>query len=180
MPNAVLVTDMLRGFLEAGHPLYVGEAGRKTIPNIEELLDYECAKGSKIFFLCDRHTPDDPEFKIFPPHCLEGSPEAELIPELARFEGEIIPKRRYSGFFGTPLDKRLQGIKPETITVCGVLTNICVMHTVADARNRDYDVEVPLECVASSDERQHQFALGHMKDVLGARLVLLRDKVAGL
>jgi len=51
-----------------------------------------------------------------------------------------------------------------------VLTNICVLHTVADARNRDYEVEVPLDCVASPDEAMHEFALEHMEKVLGAKL----------
>jgi nicotinamidase-related amidase len=44
------------------------------------------------------------------------------------------------------------------------------MHTVADARNRDYIVEVPVDCVASPDEEAHRFALDHMEKVLGARL----------
>jgi nicotinamidase-related amidase len=52
-----------------------------------------------------------------------------------------------------------------------VLTDICVMHTTADARNRDYAVEIPVNCVASSDEAAHRFALEHMENVLGARLV---------
>jgi nicotinamidase-related amidase len=44
------------------------------------------------------------------------------------------------------------------------------MHTVADARNRDYQVEVPVDCVASFDEKEHRWALKHMEKVLGARL----------
>ena len=50
-------------------------------------------------------------------------------------------------------------------------TDICIMHTAADARNRDYQVEVPVNCVATFDERMHQFALEHMEKVLGAKLV---------
>ncbi len=54
--------------------------------------------------------------------------------------------------------------------ICGVLTNICVLHTTADARNRDYEVEVPVDCVASPDAGAHRFALEHMDKVLGAKL----------
>ena len=54
--------------------------------------------------------------------------------------------------------------------MCGVCTDICVLHTAADARNRDYAVEVPTDCVASFDPQAHQWALQHMERVLGARL----------
>ncbi len=171
MPDAVLVIDMVRGFLEEGCPLYCGDVARQVIPHIQELLEKEMAQGSRIFYLCDHHAPDDLEFNMFPPHCVEGTAEAELIPELSRYPGEMIPKRRYSGFFATPLEERLKNLAPEKVTVCGVCTDICVLHTVADLRNRDYLVEVPIDCVASFDEEAHRFALQHMEKVLGARLV---------
>ena len=170
MANAVLVIDMLRGFLEEGYPLYCGAKARQIIPNIEGLLERELASGVKVFFICDRHDPDDPEFKMFPPHCIEGTTETEVIPELTKYPGEIIPKKRYSGFFGTVLESKLKELKPEKIIVGGVCTDICVLHTVADARNRDYQVEVPVDCVASFDDEAHRFALAHIEKVLGAKL----------
>lgn len=170
MANVVLVIDMLRGFLEEGYPLYCGEKARRIIPNVQSLLERELAQGAKVFFVCDHHDPDDLEFKMFPPHCVAGTVEAEVIPELAKYPGEIIPKKRYSGFFGTALEQKLKELNPEKIIICGVLTNICVLHTTADARNRDYQVEVPVDCVASPDEQAHQFALEHMEKVLGAKL----------
>ena len=170
MANAVLVVDILRGFLEEGYPLYCGARVRQIIPNVQGLLEQELAEGSTVFFLCDHHAADDPEFKMFPPHCIEGTAETEVIPELASYPGEMIPKRRYSGFFGTQLDGKLKELKPEKLIICGVLTNICVMHTTADARNRDYEVEVPTNCVASPDEEAHHFALEHIEKVLGTKL----------
>ena len=87
MANVVLVVDMVRGFLEEGYPLYCGNRARRIIPNVQGLLEQELTRGSSVFFLCDHHSPDDPEFKMFPPHCLEGTAEAEVIPELARYQG---------------------------------------------------------------------------------------------
>ncbi len=170
MADVVLVIDMLRGFLEEGHPLYCGDKARRIIPNVQTLLEQELAQGAKVFFLCDRHTPDDPEFKMFPPHCIEGTAEVEVIPELAQYQGEVVPKRRFSAFFDTPLEGKLSELKPEKLIACGVCTDICVMHTVGDARNRNYEVEIPVNCVASFDEKAHQFALEHMEKVLGAKL----------
>jgi len=171
MANAVLVVDMLRGFLEEGYPLYVGDKARQIIPNIQRLLERELAQDSKIFFICDSHAPDDLEFRMFPPHCIDGTAEAEVIPELAKYPGEVIPKKRYSGFFGTTLEEKLSKLKPDELIICGVLTDICVMHTTADARNRDYEVEIPVDCVASPDEAAHRFALEHMDKVLGVKLI---------
>jgi nicotinate phosphoribosyltransferase len=170
MANAVLVIDMLRGFMEPGNPLYCGDRARRIIPNIKLLLERETARGAKTFFICDSHDKDDLEFKMFPPHCIAGTKEAELIPELAEYPGEIIPKKRYSAFYGTDLEARLKKLKPEKIIVCGVCTDICVCHTVGDARNRNYKVEVPVDGVASFDEKAHYYALEHMEKVLGAEL----------
>jgi nicotinamidase/pyrazinamidase len=175
MANAVLVVDMLRGFLESGYPLYCGQKARNIIPNIKGLLEQELARGARVFFICDHHDPDDLEFEMFPPHCIAGTLEAEVIPELADYPGEIIPKKRYSGFFNTPLGEKLERLKPDRIIVCGVLTDICVLHTVADARNRDYNVEVPVDCVAALDDKTQQFALEHISKVLGARLTRFKE-----
>jgi nicotinamidase-related amidase len=173
--DAVLVLDMLRGFLEEGYPLYIGEEARSLIPNIQGLLEKELSRRSKVFFICDNHDLDDLEFKMFPPHCIAGTVEAEVIAELVKNPCDIIPKKRYSAFFNTKLEEKLKQLKPEKLIVCGVLTDICVMHTVADARNRDFTVEVPVDCVATLDEKTQQFALGHIDKVLGARLTEFRE-----
>ena len=171
MVNAVIVVDMLVGFLEAEHNLYCGDDARKIIPNIARLIEREQASGSQVFFICDNHDPDDLEFKMFPEHCVRGTEEANIIPELARYKGEVLPKKRYSGFFGTDLEQRLADVSPEKVVICGVCTDICVMHTAVDARNRDYEVEVPVDCVATFGPEAHVYALQHMEKILGAKLV---------
>ena len=171
MANAVLVVDMLDGFLTEGRNLYCGDEARKIIPNVRRLIEEEQGKGSKVFFICDTHDPDDLEFKMFPVHCVRGTEEAEIIPELQNYEGEVVRKRRYSAFFETDLEQRLKEFAPDKIIICGVCTDICVMHTTSDARNRDYTVEIPVDCVASFSDENHANALKHMKEILGAQLV---------
>ena len=173
MASAVIVVDMQRGFLEEGNPLYCGDEAREIIPRVVELLRKEVDKGSALFFTADTHDPDDKEFQMFPAHCVRGTEEAEIIPELAEFvaQGTVIPKRRYSAFFETDLARRLAELKPEKLILVGVCTDICIMHTVADARNRDYPVEVVEAAVASFDPEAHQFALQHIARILGAKIV---------
>ncbi len=171
MSNVVLVVDMVVGFMEPGHNLYCGDESREIIPRVQELIEREQADGGNVIFICDTHDPDDLEFQMFPVHCVRGTEEPEVITELRDYEGETIRKRRYSAFFETNLEDRLAELNPDRIIVCGVCTDICVMHTAADARNRDYAVEVPTDCVASFDKDAHRYALDHMEKILGARLI---------
>ncbi len=163
---------MLRGFLEAGHALYGGEACRAILPATRRLLERERADGSLLVFLADTHDPHDAEFEMFPPHCVRGTPECEIVPELADLATEaiVIPKRRYSGFYDTPLERVLREHRVDDVVVVGVMTDICVLHTAADLRNRDLPVSIPRDCVASFDRTQHEFALHHLAAILGAHV----------
>ncbi len=173
MANVVLVVDMVRGFLEPGHNLYCGDQARKIVPNVFELLKRETEAGSQVLFISDHHDPDDLEFQIFPVHCVKGTQEPNVIPELSQFvtADNVVPKNRYSGFFNTDLAQRLESLQPDKLVVCGVCTDICVLHTTSDARNRDYAVEVPANCVASFDQDAHGWALRHLEKILGAQVV---------
>ncbi len=173
MAHAVIVVDMQKGFMAAGGPLYCGDAARQIIPRIRERVEQESKAGAAIFFTQDSHRPDDLEFKMFPPHCIQESEEEEIIGELAPLaaRARIVKKRRYSAFFETDLGAQLAVVKPEKVVVMGDCTDICVLYTVADLRNRDYAVEVPADCVASFDPAQHAWALGHMEKILGAKVV---------
>jgi nicotinamidase/pyrazinamidase len=137
------------------------------------LIESEQAAGSSIIFVADTHDPDDLEFQRFPVHCVRGTEECEVIPELSGYEGVTLRKRRYSAFYETDLAERLAALDPEKIIICGVCTDICVMHTTADARNRDYAVEVHTDCVASFDSDAHRYALDHMEKILGAKMTSL-------
>ncbi len=161
---------MTRAFLEPGRALYVGDKALRIIPHIQKLLEYELARSSTILFLNDHHIPNDPEFKMFPPHSVVGTEETQVIPELSEFMGKIIPKRHYSAFSDTTLGDELKKLAPAKLIICGVLTDICVCHTATSARDLGYTVEVPTDCVASNDESHHYTALTHMRDVLGVAL----------
>ncbi len=170
MARALLLIDTVRGFLEEGHPLFCGPRARRIIPAIQRLVSQEAGKGTHIVFVCDHHAVDDPEFHQFPPHCIEGSTETELVPEIAGINGVMVPKQRISAFDGTALQQTLKERGVTELVICGVCTDICVMHTVADARSLGYAVEVPADCVASFDEKKHGFALDHIQNVLGAKV----------
>lgn len=168
MAPALLVIDMLRDFVQAGGALYIGPTAEEVKPRVAAHVAAARREGRPVIYVCDRHRPDDAEFRMFPAHCLEGTPGAEVVPELAPAAGDIIiPKRRYSGFFGTDLDLTLREEGVDELWLCGVCTNICVLYTAADARMRGYRVVVLQDAVASFAEAAHRFALEEMEKTLG-------------
>ena len=180
MANAVLVCTMVREFVEEGNPYFVA-AAREIIPNVQRLVETELAKGSKVFFCNDWHTEGDLEWeRMFPRHCVAGTPQAETIPDLARYPGEMLPITRFDGFIYSKLEQKLHEARPEKVIVCGVCTHIPVLHTAAGAAMRDYLVEVPTDCVADFDPEMHQFALRQMKEVFGVKLTTSQELAAAV
>lgn len=170
--RAFLIIDMLNDFVREDGALYVGEKGRQIIPFIAAKLEEARQQGWPVIYICDRHRPDDKEFAMFPPHCIEGSDGARVCEELAPHQGDlVIPKRRFSGFYGTDLDLSLRELGAEELMLVGVCTNICVLYTAADARMRNYQVTVFKDGVASFDKNAHSFALQQMEKVLGVKIV---------
>jgi len=170
--EAVLVIDMLHDFIAPDGALTCGEAGAAIVPAVRREVAARRAAGDAVIYLCDSHRPDDAEFAMFPPHCLQGTAGADIIAELAPVAGDIrIAKRRYSGFFGTDLDITLRELGVTHIHLAGVCTNICVLYTAADARNLGYTVTVDARHVASFDAAAHTWALAEMKSTLGCTVI---------
>lgn len=175
MRTALLVVDCLNDFLRLDGALNCGEAGQAVIGPVRRELELARAAGDPVFFACDRHLPDDAEFELYPPHCIDGTFGAEIVPELAPKPGEtVLPKRRFSAFFGTDLDMRLREKGITDLRVVGVCTNICVLYSSADARMRGYTVRIPVDAVASFDPQSHRAALRELEGVLKAQLEVQR------
>ncbi len=100
---------------------------------------------------------------------VEGSVYAEILPELAPQRDEpVVIKRRYSGFYGTDLEVVLRGLGAQTLFICGVNTNNCVLATVYDAFSRDFRVVVLSDaCGSMNGEEYHRFALMQIEAALG-------------
>jgi nicotinamidase/pyrazinamidase len=170
--DLLVVADMLRGFCEEGHALYCGPPVREIIPFLRNRVAAYDAAGKHIVFLMDNHAPDDLEFRRFPPHCIRGTREQEVIPELAEWARpeRIVPKTRYGGFYGTDLEERVRALQPSLVEITGVCTNICVLYTAEEFCNRDIPTQVPRAGVTSFDLEAHEWALSQMEKVLGVNV----------
>lgn len=177
MTEVLLVIDVLNDFLDPAGALFCGPQARAIIPVIRSLVDHFQRQGQPIFYLTDAHRPDDAEFSLFPPHAVAGSWGGRIIPELIPSKAaRIIPKARFSSFYGTDLETELGRVQPERVWVSGVCTSICVMDTVGDLRNRAYTPLVVDDAVADFDQQFHQFALIRMERVYGAQRIRWGDR----
>jgi len=170
--KALFVIDMLKDFIEEDGALYCGNTSREIIPFIKQKIDEFHNREDLVVYICDSHQGDDPEFKMFAPHCIAGTRGAEIIDKLPVEKSDIIIKKsRFSAFYSTNLDQVLSENKVTEIHVVGVCTSICVMDTVGDSRNRDYEVKVYSHGVADFDPEAHEFALKRMEQTYGAHIV---------
>lgn len=123
-----------------------------------------------VIFIQEVHRPDLVDFGreldgSEDVHCLEGDPRTEIAKDQMGFQpGDyVVPKRRYSAFFGTDLEILLRGLKVETLLLCGGLTDVCVHYTFVDAHQSDYFCRVIEDCVAGSSIDAHEAALTAME-----------------
>jgi nicotinamidase-related amidase len=158
--TAMLIVDMQNDFVRPEAELSTPGA-MDIIPTIASFADACRNAGFPVIYTREMHRSGLEDFGIEwcfePPHCLEGTPGADIVDELAPKEKDLVisAKRRYDSFFGTELDLLLRGLKVENLIIAGVCTDICVIATVYHARNLDYRCYVLADAVdATSPERQ--------------------------
>ncbi|MGI6192046.1 MAG: cysteine hydrolase family protein [Christensenellales bacterium] len=184
MKKALLIIDYTYDFIADDGKLTCGKPGQDIDGAIvERIKQYEASK-EPIFVLRDLHYEGDtahPESKLFPPHNIFGTAGREVYGETRKVLEELnrerpeqvfwMDKTRYSSFARTDLADRLNRLNVDAVELTGVCTDICILHTAISAYNLGFDVIIPQNAVASFSPEGHTFALGHMKDCLGAELV---------
>ena len=92
-----------------------------------------------------------------PPLITSGTPEAEIVPELAPRPGEyLVPKHRWSAFHGTYLDPALRARRVDTIVLTGGSTEIGVSSTAYAARDLDYNLVIVTDACTSTKHEVHE------------------------
>jgi nicotinamidase-related amidase len=175
MKTAIIVIDMLNDFVTGSLKC---ERAPRIIPNIQRLLNFARKRGMPVIYTNDTHLPGiDEEFELWPQHAVVGTKGAEVIDELKPRKGDyVIQKRRYSAFFGTYLDLLLRELKVDTLVLVGLVTNVCIQNTAADAFFRGYRIIVPEDCVEAISEEVQKSGIEYMKTIYGCKITNL-DKL---
>lgn len=173
--RALIVVDMQHDFT---YGRFKNKKAISIIKNINKVIHFARKKGWIIIFTKDSHIKGDFEFNIWGEHTLKDSNGARLVNELNVEDNDIfIEKRYYDAFFNTDLDGILREKGVKDVFICGVATHICVMHTSIGAFYRRYNIYLIKDCIASFDDEWHKKALKYMKDVLGVKIVSIKDMI---
>lgn len=160
--TALVVVDVQHDFGDPSGSLYV-RGGEQVVPYVNEQVRAAREAGAFVAYTQDWHPPVTPHFAdhggIWPVHCVQGTPGAELLPDLV-VDGPVVRKGSggedgYSGFSvrdplsgdttATELASWLAERGVERVVVVGLAGDYCVKETALDARRLGYDVVVPLE-----------------------------------
>jgi nicotinamidase/pyrazinamidase len=149
MREALLVIDFQNDFCPGG-ALAVPD-GDAIAPRVNELLD--SGRFDLVVATRDWHPPDHASFAEqggpWPPHCVQGTPGAELHASLDRSRVDHIvdvgagqTDEGYSGFEKSNLAQLLRNAEIDAVTVVGLATDYCVRATALDALREGFDVTV--------------------------------------
>ena len=181
--------DVQADFMLPGGKLYVPGA-EKLLPNIRRLTD--AARNGQVFLVSHGcfHTPDDPEFKIFPPHCVKGTAGAELVPEaltlsvarvpndattklpedLQHYQQILLEKQTLNIFESRHVDALVQRLGNHAeFVVFGVVTEYCVSFAVKGLLERGRRVAVVEDAIETLKQEDGHSTIEELKR-LGARL----------
>lgn len=195
--------DTQRDFMLPDGKLYVPGA-EKLIPNLDRLT--EQARKDRVFLVADAcvHTPADPEFQRFPPHCVRGTPGAEIIPETVADRFLILPNRREAtvpddltlyqqvilekqtlDVFDNPLTETvIERLKKFTdadaeFVVFGVVTEYCVRCVAKGLLERGRRVCLVEDAIQTLKAEDGKTALAELAS-LGAKMIATREAIDSL
>jgi len=180
-----------------GGKLYVPGA-EKIIPNINRLVDLARAGRVLLVSSVDSHAPDNPEFKLFPPHCVQGTPGAQIVPQglapnrltvpndtsfklpidLSAYQQIVLEKQALDVFTNPHASELVQVLGPHVeYVVFGVVTELCVCCAVKGLLQHGVNVQIVRDAIETITFEQGDAALGEMR-ALGARLVSTDQAIA--
>lgn len=156
--EALLIVDVQNDFLPGG-ALPVPHGDRVIEPINRLQREFKTVLATQ-----DWHPEGHSSFRLWPPHCIQGTWGAQFSPALKTEKMERVFQKgvdpaldSYSGFFdeagerSTGLEAYLQKRGIQHLVVVGLATEYCVKYTVLDALSRGFSCEVVLEGCAGID-----------------------------
>jgi bifunctional isochorismate lyase/aryl carrier protein len=181
--QALLVIDMLVDFFDARPELASQRARLVTATN--QLSDAFRVANQPVIWVRQEFKPDlSDAFLDMRRHnislTIAGTEGAQVLPDLTRAASDLeVIKKRYSAFHSTTLDQILADLGKPALVVAGINTHACIRTAAIDAYQRDYDVTLASECIASYDAEHHDITVRYLSGHI-ARLASNDDIIATL
>jgi nicotinamidase-related amidase len=158
MKQALVVIDCQNDFIKPDGKLPVPNA-ENIIPNVVKLIEKAGQMGWQVIYTTDDHSEDDLEFKLFPEHCVNGTPGNNIIDPVIEAINKVIEKQGACNLSKNTVSlwdsNKSAGETFKDITdviVCGVATDYCVSAFCKGARQRKIGVELVVDAIAGVDE----------------------------
>ncbi len=169
--TALLILDMISDFE------FVGGAKlcRAAIPvakRIARLKSRAAQAGIPAIYVNDNVGRWRSDFAAVLRHCARpesrGAPIARLIAPGPNDYCVLKPK--HSGFFATALATLLEYLGARRLILTGSTSDQCVLFTANDAYVRDFELQIPRDCLAGDSPAANRLAFRYFRSVLGADL----------
>jgi nicotinamidase-related amidase len=151
------------------YPSACGEDAERALPRIAALVAAARAAGAPVVYTRNEFARDGSDIGVYGRKrelldsegwCLAGSEGARIHPAVEPCAGDLVlPKRKPSAFFGTPLVGLLIDRGVDTVVVTGGSTANCVRATAVDASSYDFRTAVVEDCVFDRFRLSHLAAL---------------------
>lgn len=167
--HALIIVDMVKDFTDPEGLVYYPQ-NKLVLPKIADVLAFFHKRNELVIFMQHRYRAGKPDANLenMRVNCIEGSGGEEIDSSLTVLPDDyVIPKRRYSAFFGTDLDLVLREHNVTDVVVVGTKTNCCIRATVTDAHYLNYHPIVLEDCVATNDETVQKVHLDDIRKYFG-------------
>ena len=191
--------DTQADFMLPGGHLYVPGA-EQLLPNLRRLTD--AARQGQVFLVSHGcfHAPNDPEFEIFPPHCVKGTAGAEFVPEaltevvarvpndaeaklpedLSQYQQILLEKQTLNIFESRHADALVRRLGNHAeFVVFGVVTEYCVSFAAKGLLERGRRVAVVQDGIETLKQEDGQKTIADLER-LGARLTTTSQALKAL
>ncbi len=186
MKTVFIDVDSQLDFLYPAGALYVPRAER-IVPAIAALNRLAAQRGIPVISTTDAHLENDPEFAVWPPHCVAGTlgqhkaestlldgrvviPNRECPLNIEGARQIIVEKQTVDVFQAPNLARVIERLGGEDFVVYGVVTEICVLYAARGLRKMGKSVTVVTDAIQSLNAEGCTRALDEMRE-LGCRLV---------
>jgi nicotinamidase/pyrazinamidase len=182
--------DTQADFMLPGGKLYVPGAER-LLPNIRRLT--AAARDGRVFLVSHGcyHTKDDPEFKMFPPHCIKGTPGSAYVPEaltekvfsipndpaaklprdLSEYQQIHLEKQTLDIFQSRHADELVKRLgNDKEFVVFGVVTEYCVRLAAKGLLERGHRVSVVKDAIETLRAEDGERSVAELQ-ALGAKFI---------
>jgi nicotinamidase-related amidase len=167
--TALLIVDMINDFAfeEAGALLDRAEDIAEVIDRLRGKADQA---GVPTVYVNDNYGQWHSERDKIIDYCRGRNERGRMIIDRLRPREQdyFIIKPQFSGFYATNLPVVLPQIGVSRLILTGIAADICVLFTAADAHMRAYDLWVPRDAVASSQDAHRDWAIGIMEKSMDA------------